>query len=82
VIVVVRSSLKQLIDAVKGVVVMSTDLEKMSVAFLNGSVPAMWSAKAYPSLKPLGPFFDDFLKRLQFLQTWINEGAPAVCTSP
>ncbi|EKX31472.1 hypothetical protein GUITHDRAFT_83101 [Guillardia theta CCMP2712] len=74
----VRSSLQQLLNAVKGIVLMSSDLERMSVSFLNGSIPSLWSSKCYPSLKPLGPFYDDFLRRLHFFQTWINNGAPCV----
>mmetsp|Transcript_5340 Transcript_5340/g.17275 ORF Transcript_5340/g.17275 Transcript_5340/m.17275 type:complete len:212 (+) Transcript_5340:4563-5198(+) len=57
---------------------MSSDLEKASVSFLNGAVPAMWAAKCYPTLKPLASFFDDFMRRLAFLQTWITEGTPKV----
>jgi dynein heavy chain len=82
VIVNVRATLLQLIKAVKGVVVMSTDLELMSKSFLNGTVPALWSARCYPSLKPLGAFYDDFIRRLTFLQTWINEGSPPVFWLP
>jgi dynein heavy chain len=82
VIVNVRATLQQLVKAVKGVVVMSTDLELMSKAFLTGSVPGLWSARCYPSLKPLAAFYDDFIRRLTFLQTWINHGAPNVFWLP
>jgi dynein heavy chain, axonemal len=78
VIVLIRSSLKQLRDAVRGVVVMSSELERTSVSFLNGAIPAMWASKCYPSLKPLASFFDDFMRRLTFLQTWIVQGTPVV----
>jgi dynein heavy chain len=78
VIVLIRSSLKQLRDAVRGVVVMSSELERTSISFLNGAIPAMWASKCYPSLKPLASFFDDFMRRLTFLQTWITEGTPVV----
>jgi dynein heavy chain len=65
-----------------GVIVMSADLEMMAKSFLNGSVPSLWSARCYPSLKPLAAFFDDFIRRLTFLQTWINEGSPSVYWLP
>jgi dynein heavy chain len=78
----VRATLQQLVKAVQGIVVMSTDLELMATSFVNGSVPALWSARCYPSLKPLGAFYDDFIRRLAFLQTWINDGAPAVFWLP
>jgi dynein heavy chain len=78
----VRTTLQQLVKAVQGVMVMSTDLELMSKSFLNGSIPGLWSGRCYPSLKPLGAFYDDFLRRLNFLQTWINQGAPSVFWLP
>jgi len=78
----VRATLLQLVKAVKGVVVMSTDLELMAKAFLNGTIPTLWSGRCYPSLKPLGAFYDDFIRRLSFLQTWINDGSPAVFWLP
>merc|ERR1719445_2192486 len=42
----------------------------------NIKVPDLWAAVAYPSLKPLGSWVDDLIKRLQFLQKWIDEGIP------
>jgi dynein heavy chain len=42
----------------------------------TGVVPAMWAAKAYPSLKPLGSWVSDFIARLTALHDWIAHGAP------
>ena len=78
VIVVLRNTLQQLVKAVKGLVVMSNELEAVASSFLINQTPAGWLAKSYPSLKPLGSYFDDFMKRLTFLQTWIDEGPPPV----
>ena len=57
---------------------MSGDLEQVANAMLIGQVPALWLNRCYPSLKPLGSFFDDFVKRLSFLQNWIDNGPPPV----
>jgi dynein heavy chain len=44
----------------------------------NGTIPDIWAAVAYPSLKPLGAWVNDLLARLKFLQTWLDQGPPAV----
>ena len=57
------SSLASVQKALKGLVIMSADLEDMGTAMVNGQLPAMWGAVAYPSLKPLGAWVSDFLAR-------------------
>ena len=75
----ISSSLRDVRKAIKGLVVMSAELEAMGNSMVIGKVPAMWAAVAYPSLKPLGSWVTDFLERLKFLgPEWMDKGiAPA-----
>ncbi|XP_042639137.1 dynein axonemal heavy chain 3 [Orycteropus afer afer] len=75
---VVRISLIDLGRAIKGQVLMSSELEDVFDSMLVGKVPALWAAKSYPSLKPLGGYVTDLLARLAFFQEWIDKGPPVV----
>jgi dynein heavy chain len=76
-IVVVRSTLKDIRKAIVGLVVMSTELEQIYNSMLIGKIPARWAKSSYPSLKPLGGYVKDLIRRLDFLNKWIDEGKPA-----
>ena len=69
-------TLPQLDKALQGLVVMSGELEAMGTSIALGQVPGAWEAKAYPSLKPLGPWTDDLMLRLDFIRNWIAQGIP------
>jgi len=72
----VRQSLVDIRKAVKGVVVMSTALETMGQSLYFGTIPVMWKADSYPSLKPLGGYVADLIQRLDFLGTWLKTKPP------
>ncbi|XP_032895202.1 dynein heavy chain 3, axonemal-like [Amblyraja radiata] len=75
---IVRASLRDINKALRGLILLSSELEAMFNSIIVGKVPSMWSAKSYPSLKPLGSYITDLLSRLQFFQDWIVHGMPVV----
>jgi dynein heavy chain len=75
---VVRKSLQDIRKAMKGLVVMSSELEEVFDSMLNGRVPNVWASKSYPSLKPLGGYLSDMLTRLKMFSTWIDVGPPDI----
>uniref|UniRef100_A0A7S2P1M5 Uncharacterized protein n=1 Tax=Leptocylindrus danicus TaxID=163516 RepID=A0A7S2P1M5_9STRA len=68
-----RESLKQLKQAIQGLVVMNSDLEEMGESIVLAQVPRIWKVVSFPSLKPLGSWVNDLLERLAFLQDWLKD---------
>ena len=62
-----QSSMKTIQKAIKGLVVMSEELERVYQSFLNNHVPDLWSSSAYPSLKPLSTWVKDLQLRVEFI---------------
>ena len=75
---VIRTSLQDLKKAIKGEVLLSSDLEAALNSLKNGQVPEMWLKVSYPSLKTLGGYIKDLLERLVWFQDWIDKGIPGV----
>ena len=73
----VRRSCTELQMGIKGLVVMSADLDQIFDALYNAKVPPAW-LKTFPSLKALGPWTRDLLQRIEQLSKWIEEGYPRV----
>jgi dynein heavy chain len=75
---VMETTLPLLLKALKGLVVMSNELEAISNAIAVNQVPKSWASVAYPSMKPLSAWVEDLMERLQFIQDWIDKGVPPV----
>jgi len=75
---VIRRSLVDIDKALQGLLVMSTTLDAVFKTLAIGAVPGLWKAQSYPSLKPLAPYVNDLLAKLQMLQDWYDHGQPSV----
>jgi len=73
---VIKASLHDIQKALKGLLLMSEDLEQVFNSIFNGKTPSLWLASSYPSLKPLGSYTNDLIERLKFFQNWIDQGIP------
>jgi len=77
---VLRRSLGLLRKAIKGLIVMSGDLEAMFDALLSNKVPELWMTAGYPSLKPLASWYRDLEARMDFMHGWNKNGVPtSIC---
>ena len=72
----IKLTLKNLIKAIKGEVVMSQELEQLGNSVFDNIIPKIWAKVSYPSLKPLGSYINDLIKRLEFMKAWVEHGAP------
>lgn len=62
----------------KGLVVMSSELEVLSSSLFYNKLPALWKKSSYPSLKPLSSYITDLQVRLNFFDQWLQGEPPAV----
>jgi dynein heavy chain len=66
----IARSLTELEMGLQGALNMSDPMEALLLALQLDRVPASWEAKAYPSLKSLGWWFADLLRRVAQLGRW------------
>jgi len=78
----VANTLVELCRAIKGLVVMSAELDAMYGAMLKNQVPGLWAKVSYPSLKPLSSWMKDLHERVAFMRKWLVGGRPACFTLP
>ena len=67
----------QLQRAIKGLVVMSSDLETMYEDLMFNSIPRLWKSVSYDSLKSLAAYEVDLQNRINFMREWLIHGRPA-----
>ncbi|KAK2953633.1 putative Dynein axonemal heavy chain 6 [Blattamonas nauphoetae] len=79
---VMSSSLIELNKAMRGLAVMSSQLDALYSSILTSSVPSMWASAAYISNRSLGDWIDDLRARVDFFRKWIENGEPDVFWLP
>ena len=65
----IQTSIVDLQNGIKGIVVMTPDLEEIFNAIFDGRVPPSWS-KTYASMKPLAAWTRDLTLRIEFFSEW------------
>jgi len=70
----IRSSMKDVQAAMKGLIVLSSALEAVATDLSLGRVPALWRERSYPTRKPLASYVADLLRRLGMFESWIAAG--------
>ena len=75
---VIQSTLKSILLALKGEVLLSEQLEKVYNSLLIGEIPQMWLAQSYPSLKNVASYIKDLVLRLNTYTQWVSSGPPNV----
>eukprot|EP00397_Hematodinium_sp_SG-2012_P000066 GEMP01000066.1.p1 GENE.GEMP01000066.1~~GEMP01000066.1.p1 ORF type:complete len:3524 (+),score=879.37 GEMP01000066.1:529-10572(+) len=77
-LVVIRTTLPAFRKALKGLVVMSQDLDELGVQLFNNQVPSKFADKGFLSLMPLAHWIKDLILRVEFIAEWIKHGTLTV----
>jgi dynein heavy chain len=77
-----RSSLRDVKRAIRGMIVMSADLDDMYASFMNNKVPPIWEKVSFASLKTLASWVRDMVSRVAFMRLWLVNGQPATFPLP
>lgn len=72
------SSLVELIRALEGKTIMSSELEEVLIAVTMNKQPELFQRYSYPSLKPLSSYMNDLNTRIKFLNNWVESGKPKI----
>lgn len=72
----IHESLVNLAKAIKGLVVMSEELENVFNALMANLVPKLWEKKSFLSIKPLPSYIADYQRRIDFIENWAEHSYP------
>ncbi|CAG9321581.1 unnamed protein product [Blepharisma stoltei] len=74
----IMKSLEELKKAHDGTILITVEQESLGESMLKNQIPKKWKQISYPTNKNLVSWVEDLNKRIQFFNTWISEGRPAV----
>jgi len=69
-------TLEDIIKAYKGLIPLTDEIEEISNQIISNLTPNLWIKSSYPSKKPIASWIDDLSERLNFFNTWIQNGLP------
>ncbi|KAG8519328.1 Dynein heavy chain 2, axonemal, partial [Galemys pyrenaicus] len=75
---IIHKSLNDLQLAMKGVIILTRELEEIYDSFLNMKIPTLWLKYAYKSCKPLSSWANDLIQRVNFFNTWAKMAYTAI----
>ena len=70
-------ALRDIKKAIRGLIVMSHDLDQMYTAMLTNKVPPMFESVSFASLKTLASWVVDLVDRVKFMRKWLTDGEPS-----
>ena len=77
-----NAALRDLKKAIKGLIVMSSELDSMYSSFMTNQVPSNFTKVSFASLKSLGSWVKDLILRVDFFHGWLLSGQPACFPLP
>jgi dynein heavy chain len=68
----IENSLEDVKKAIDGAILMSNEGDEIFNSLLINKIPLSFSKISYSSNKPLGSWFDDLSKRVEFIRSWMT----------
>ena len=75
---IIRSTLVNVQKAMRGLVVLSAQLESVANDVFFGRIPEVWKPRSFSCRKPLAAYFAELVERLSMLDSWIEKGPPPI----
>lgn len=66
----IRKTCRDLMDAIDGTIPMTPDLENVMVMIKLDKIPNLWVKHSYETAKSLGPYIQDFIRRIRWIEKW------------